>query len=40
MNMVGKYYFENFLSIQTHRVFPLAMSLKNVLAFARSAQLN
>ena len=39
MKMVGKYYFENFSSIRNHRMFPRAVSLRNVLAFARSAQL-
>ena len=40
MNMVGKHYFENFSSIRTHKVFPQTVSLRIVLAFARSAQLN
>ena len=39
MNMVVKYNSENSLTIQTHRVLPLAVSFRNVLAFAWSAQL-
>ena len=39
INMVGKYY-ENFSSGRTYRVFSRVVSLRNVLAFARSAQLN
>ena len=40
MDMVGKYCFENSSSIPTHKVFLRAVSLRIVLAFARSAQLN
>ena len=40
MNMVGKYNLENSSSIQTHRVFPRVVSLRNVLVFAQSVQLN